>query len=93
VIQDDSATTHAPPTIFEAIGSSDIRAAFRWAILPWAMDSDMACNQIVVSKRSVVGCYNVVTNFGTLEHILNKSFANIHDLLKVGGIQLHAIPS
>jgi len=42
-----------------------------------------------------VGCYDVVTNFGTTEHVFNigQAFANIHKLLKVGGIQLHAIPS
>jgi hypothetical protein len=42
-----------------------------------------------------IGRYDVVTNFGTTEHVFNigQSFANIHRLLKVGGIQLHAIPS
>jgi hypothetical protein len=42
-----------------------------------------------------VGSYDVVTNFGTTEHVFNigQAFANIHKLLKVGGIQLHAIPS
>jgi hypothetical protein len=42
-----------------------------------------------------IGRYDVVTNFGTTEHVFNigQSFANIHDLLKVGGIQLHAVPS
>lgn len=42
-----------------------------------------------------VGSYDVVTNFGTTEHVFNigQAFANIHKLLKVGGVQLHAIPS
>jgi hypothetical protein len=42
-----------------------------------------------------IGRYDVVTNFGTTEHVFNigQSFANIHKLLKVGGIQLHAVPS
>jgi hypothetical protein len=42
-----------------------------------------------------IGRYDVVTNFGTTEHVFNigQSFANIHSLLKVGGIQLHAVPS
>jgi hypothetical protein len=41
------------------------------------------------------GTYDVVTNFGTTEHIFNvsQSFANIHTLLKVGGLQLHTLPS
>jgi hypothetical protein len=42
-----------------------------------------------------IGRYEVVTNFGTTEHVFNigQSFANIHKLLKVGGLQLHAVPS
>jgi hypothetical protein len=42
-----------------------------------------------------VGSYDMVTNFGTTEHVFNigQAFANIHKLLKVGGIQLHALPS
>jgi hypothetical protein len=41
------------------------------------------------------GRYDVVTNFGTTEHVFNigQSFANIHRLLKVGGVQLHTLPS
>jgi SAM-dependent methyltransferase len=41
-----------------------------------------------------VGRYDVVTNFGTTEHVFNigQSFENIHDLLKVGGVVLHALP-
>ena len=42
-----------------------------------------------------IGRYDVVTNFGTTEHVFNigQSFANIHRLLKVGGLQLHTLPS
>ena len=41
-----------------------------------------------------VGKYDVVTNFGTTEHVFNigQSFENIHNLLKVGGVVLHALP-
>jgi hypothetical protein len=41
-----------------------------------------------------IGQYDVVTNFGTTEHIFNigGTFASIHRLLNVGGIQLHAVP-
>ena len=41
------------------------------------------------------GTYDVVTNFGTTEHVFNisQTFANIHALLKVGGIQLHSLPA
>jgi hypothetical protein len=42
-----------------------------------------------------IGTYDVVTNFGTTEHVFNisQTFANIHNLLKVGGLQLHTLPS
>jgi hypothetical protein len=41
-----------------------------------------------------VGKYDVVTNFGTTEHVFNigQSFENIHNLLKIGGLVLHALP-
>jgi len=43
---------------------------------------------------ATLGEYDVVTNFGTTEHVFNVggTFASIHRLLKVGGIQLHAVP-
>jgi hypothetical protein len=41
------------------------------------------------------GVYDVVTNFGTTEHVFNigQTFANIHSLLEVDGIQLHTLPA
>lgn len=41
------------------------------------------------------GTYDVVTNFGTTEHVFNigQAFASIHNLLKIGGLQLHAVQS
>jgi SAM-dependent methyltransferase len=40
-----------------------------------------------------VGKFDIVTNFGTTEHVFNigQSFANIHGLLKEGGLQLHTL--
>ena len=42
-----------------------------------------------------IGKYDVVTNFGTTEHVFNigQSFENIHNLLNVGGLQLHTLPA
>src|SRR5436190_2203680 len=39
------------------------------------------------------GTYDVVTNFGTTEHVFNisQTFASIHRLLNVGGLQLHTL--
>lgn len=44
---------------------------------------------------SSTGTYDVVTNFGTTEHVFNisQTFANIHALLDVGGIQIHTLPA
>lgn len=41
------------------------------------------------------GVYDVVTNFGTTEHVFNisQTFANTHALLKADGIQLHTLPA
>ena len=41
-----------------------------------------------------VGRYDLVTNFGTTEHVMDqmRAFRTIHDLAKVGGIIFHAMP-
>jgi hypothetical protein len=41
-----------------------------------------------------LGRYDLITNFGTTEHVFNigTTFASIHRLLKVGGVQVHAVP-
>lgn len=41
-----------------------------------------------------VGRYDVVTNFGTSEHIASQEdvFANIHRMTKVGGAMIHSVP-
>jgi len=40
-----------------------------------------------------VGTFDVVTNFGTTEHVFDiaQTFRSIHQLLSVGGVQLHTI--
>jgi SAM-dependent methyltransferase len=42
-----------------------------------------------------MGQFDVVTNFGTAEHVFNigQVFASIHDLLNEGGVSLHVCPS
>lgn len=42
----------------------------------------------------IVG-FDVVTNFGTAEHVFNISqvFENIHNFLRVGGVALHILPA
>lgn len=41
-----------------------------------------------------IGQFDVVTNYGTIEHINNQyqAFKNMHDLCRVGGIMLHVFP-
>ena len=43
----------------------------------------------------LVGRYDVVTNFGTTEHVANQlqSFKIIHDLATAGAIMLHVLPA
>ncbi len=42
-----------------------------------------------------VGTFDVVTNFGTTEHVFDiaQTFRTIHQLLRVGGVQLHTLAS
>ena len=42
-----------------------------------------------------VGRYDVVTNFGTTEHVANQlqSFKIIHDLAAAGALMLHVLPA
>jgi hypothetical protein len=44
--------------------------------------------------RALVGGFDVVTNYGTLEHANNQfqAFKNVHDICRVGGLMLHALP-
>lgn len=46
--------------------------------------------QIKVDKQ-----YDLVTNFGTAEHVFNQYqfFKNMHDLTKPGGLMLHSFPN
>lgn len=41
-----------------------------------------------------MGRYNLVTNFGTTEHVANQlnAFKIIHDLTAVGGLMIHEVP-
>lgn len=45
--------------------------------------------------RKMRGYYDVLLNFGTTEHVVNQfhSFKTIHDLLAVGGVAYHQVPS
>src|SRR5580704_15249712 len=42
-----------------------------------------------------IGKYDVVTNFGTTEHVANQlqSFKIVHDLVTPGGLMLHVLPA
>ena len=41
-----------------------------------------------------VNRYNVITNYGTIEHINNQyeAFKNAHDMCRAGGIMIHSFP-
>lgn len=42
----------------------------------------------------ILGQFDIVTNFGTLEHISDQRQAlqNIHNLLRIGGLVIHVLP-
>jgi SAM-dependent methyltransferase len=42
-----------------------------------------------------IGRFDVITNFGTVEHVFNigEAFGSIHRLLRTGGVSLHAMPA
>jgi len=45
--------------------------------------------------ETLLGSFNLVTNFGTIEHVKEgqmQAFANVHDLCTVGGIMVHCVP-
>jgi hypothetical protein len=52
---------------------------------------DLNCDDV---PADMAGAYNLVTNFGTTEHILNqfKAFDSIHRFTKVGGVMYHDVP-
>jgi hypothetical protein len=45
--------------------------------------------------ESLLGTFNLVTNFGTIEHVREnqcQAFANLHDLCDVDGLMVHCMP-
>lgn len=52
-------------------------------------------NHIIFSQYDYTNTFDVVTNFGTSEHVFNQLtvFENIHNLCKVGGVMIHSLPS
>ena len=51
-------------------------------------------NTDIMQNYGIDKTYDLVTNFGTTEHIFNQytCFKNMHDLLKVGGLAIHILP-
>lgn len=47
-----------------------------------------------IHNKELLGRFDVVTNFGTSEHVKNQyhCFRNIHNFTRKGGLCLHAIP-
>lgn len=47
------------------------------------------------APAEAIGCYDLVTNFGTTEHIANQlnAFKVIHELTAPGGVMLHHLPA
>jgi len=79
----------AQPALYSVFGASDYRALdFGDATADYQADLNHPLPR-------GLGRFDVVANFGTTEHVFNigQSFANIHRLLKPGGLQLHTLQS
>jgi hypothetical protein len=59
---------------------------------PGSIPLDLNYDKVPVE---LVGRYDIVTNFGTTEHVANQlqSFKIIHDLAATGAIMLHVLPA
>ena len=59
---------------------------------PGSIPLDLNYDDVPIEAR---GKYDLVTNFGTTEHVANQlnAFKVIHDLTRVGGIMVHELPA
>jgi len=57
-----------------------------------AIQLDLNYDEVPAQYR---GCFDLVTNFGTTEHVMNQlnAFKVIHDLTAPGGVMLHELPA
>jgi len=83
-------------------GAPLARAFWTWLGLNYAsIDIDGSPGSIALDLNydevpaDIVGRYDIVTNFGTTEHVANQlqSFKIIHDLAAAGAIMLHVLPA
>jgi len=44
--------------------------------------------------EEMVGVFDLVTNYGTIEHVNNQfqAFKNVHDMARSGGVMIHTLP-
>lgn len=50
---------------------------------------------VPINDRTLLGTFDMVTNFGTSEHVRNGqywAFRNAHELIRPGGLMVHAVP-
>lgn len=59
---------------------------------PGSLPLDLNLAEVPAESRAK---FDLVTNFGTTEHVINQmnAFAVIHDLVKPGGLMLHNLPA
>lgn len=78
------------------------RELWRWLGFDYAaIDIDESPESIALdlnfddAPASAMGKFDLVTNFGTTEHIANQlnAFKVIHDLTKLGGVMWHTLPA
>jgi hypothetical protein len=94
------------PSPSVADGSLDPNAPFSRGLWNWlgftyaAIDIDGSPGSIPLDlnydevPKAQVGRFDLVTNFGTTEHVANQlnAFKIVHDLTAVGGVMIHNLP-
>ena len=95
--------THVLPSGQEALSEHAPHAGEFWAWLGFdyaSIDIDGSPGSIPLdlnydhAPQAARGQYDLVTNFGTTEHVANQlnAFELIHDLVAPGGIMIHELP-
>lgn len=95
---------HMAHGLLEHLKENAIHARKFWEWLKFqytAVDIDGSPDSIPLdlnfdaAPKKLKGQYDLVTNLGTTEHLVNQlnAFQVIHELTKVGGIMIHTLPS
>ena len=96
IAKTDMASSRQQSAFYSIFGMTDYHAIDLFdarADLAWDMNKPLPRGRWPWSKPARQ--FHVLTNFGTSEHVFDQRqfFANVHDLVCVGGVALHAVPT